>query len=81
MAPFYEEICADLQWNVDNNLLANMKAENDKKIKEFDDSLEDAEKNQGEVEVRDIMLKKAEYYSSIGAKVREDLEAVFSTNW
>lgn len=68
MAPFYEEICADLQWNVDNNLLANMKAENDKKIKEFDDSLEDAEKNQGEVEVRDIMLKKAEYYSSIGAK-------------
>ena len=73
MAPFYEEICVDLQWNVDSSLLTNMKAENEKKIKEFDDSLEDAEKNQGEVEVRDIMLKKAEYYSSIGAKVCEKI--------
>ncbi|ESN93411.1 hypothetical protein HELRODRAFT_103503 [Helobdella robusta] len=68
MAPFYEELCADLQWKLDTNLLEHMKSENEKKLKELDDSLEDAEKNQGEMEIRDIMLKKAEYYSSIGAK-------------
>lgn len=69
MAPFYEEVCNDLGWPVDNTLLENMKKENELKLKELDDSMADAEKNQGEMEVRDIMLKKAEYYSSIGAKV------------
>lgn len=68
MAPFYEEVCAELKWTVDKKLLDSMKAANEKKLKELDDAVEDAEKNQGEVEVRDLMLKKAEYYSSIGAK-------------
>lgn len=69
MAPFYEEVCNDLGWNVDAALLENMKKDNEIKLKELDDSMVDAETNQGEMEVRDIMLKKAEYYSSIGAKV------------
>lgn len=68
MAPFYEEVCNDLGWNVDAALLENMKKDNEIKLKELDDSMVDAETNQGEMEVRDIMLKKAEYYSSIGAK-------------
>lgn len=69
MAPFYEEVCSDLGWNVETALLEKMKKDNEIKLKEFDDSMVDAETNQGEMEVRDIMLKKAEYYSSIGAKV------------
>lgn len=69
MSPFYEDLCKDLGWKLDEELLARMKEENEKKLKELDDSFEDAEKNQGEIEVRDTLLKKAEYYSSIGAKV------------
>jgi 26S proteasome regulatory subunit N7 len=69
MAPFYEEVCSILGWSVDTQLLSAMKAANEVKLKEIDDSIADAEKNQGEMEVRDFMLKKAEYYSSIGAKV------------
>ncbi len=46
-----------------------MKAANETKLKEFDSSIEDAEQNLGETEVRDFMLKKAEYYCRIGEKV------------
>ena len=70
MAPFYEEVCADLGWPVDKPLLEKMKAANEAKIQEIDSSIDDAEKNLGETEVRDFMLKKAEYYSRIGAKVQ-----------
>ena len=71
MAPFYEEVCTDLGWKLDTNLLEEMKVENETSLKQLDASLADAEKNQGEMEVRDFMLKKAEYYSSIGAKVNQ----------
>ena len=69
MAPFYEELCKELGWQLDTGLLQKMKEENEKKLQELDATLDDAEKNQGEIEVRDTLLKKAEYYSSIGAKV------------
>ena len=69
MAPFYQQLCEDLGWVVDQPLLDSMKQANDAKLKELDDQIADAEKNQGEMEVRDFMLKKAEYYSSIGDKV------------
>lgn len=68
MAPFYEEVCADLGWTVEKPLLEKMKAANEAKLQEMDNSIEDAEKNLGETEVRDFMLKKAAYYSRIGAK-------------
>jgi len=71
MAPFYEQLCEDLGWAVDQPLLDSMKQANDAKLKELDDQIADAEKNQGEMEIRDFMLKKAEYYSSIGDKVHE----------
>lgn len=45
-----------------------MKKKNDEKIKEFDFAIEDAEKNLGEMEVREANLAKAEYYSLIGDK-------------
>jgi len=73
MAPFYEEVCHDLGWKVEEKLLATMKAANEEKLKQLDEAIEDAEKNLGETEIRDAMLSKAEHLSRIGDKVRDDL--------
>lgn len=69
MAPLYEEVCKDLSWPVDNNLLETMKKINEEQLKKLDDAIEDAEKNLGEMEVREAYLNKAEYLSRIGSKV------------
>lgn len=71
MAPFYEELCKDLKWKCDENLLKKMKAANEAELKKLDVSIEDAEKNLGETEVREFMLKKAEYLCKIGDKVNK----------
>lgn len=68
MAPFYEEVCKDLGWPVDNALLDSMKKANEETLKKLDDAIEDAEKNLGEMEVREAFLNKAEYLSRIGSK-------------
>ncbi|XP_070498185.1 26S proteasome non-ATPase regulatory subunit 6 [Chironomus tepperi] len=68
MAMFYEETCTELGWTVDQQLLAEMKAVNAKKIEELDAVIEDAEKNLGEMEVREANLKKSEYLCRIGDK-------------
>jgi energy-converting hydrogenase Eha subunit H len=69
MAPFYEQLCKDLKWKCDENLLKNMKVANETELKRLDVAIEDAEKNLGETEVREFMLKKAEYLCKIGDKV------------
>lgn len=69
MAPFYEEVCRDLDWKVDQVLLAKMKSANDEQLKELEETIEDAEKNLGEMEVREANLKKSEYLCRIGDKV------------
>ena len=69
MAPLYEEVCADLKWPVDKALLAKMKEANEKKLKELDETLKDAEENLGETEVRDVHYSRAEYLCKIGDKV------------
>ena len=69
MAPFYEEVCKDLDWQVDASLLNTMKNSNTENLKKLDEAIEDAEKNLGETEIRDFMLEKAEYLSKIGEKV------------
>lgn len=68
MAPLYEEVCKDLSWPVDNILLENMCKANEEQLKKLDDAIEDAEKNLGEMEVREAFLNKAEYLSRIGSK-------------
>lgn len=68
MAPFYEEVCRDLDWPVDEALLAKMKAKNEEQLKELDSTIEDAEQNLGEMEVREANLKKSEHLCRIGAK-------------
>lgn len=68
MAPFYELVANDLSWPIDPKLLGEMKAINAKKIEELDAIIEDAEKNLGEMEVREANLKKSEYLCRIGDK-------------
>lgn len=69
MAPFYEEVCRDLNWPVDQKLLSDMKTANEEKLKQLEETIEDAEKNLGEMEVREANLKKSEYLCRIGDKV------------
>ncbi|KAF5291476.1 hypothetical protein FQR65_LT01788 [Abscondita terminalis] len=68
MAPWYVLVCQDAGWKVETTLLNKMKTKNDEQIKKLDEAIEDAEKNLGEMEVREAYLKKAEYYSRIGDK-------------
>lgn len=69
MAPFYEECCETLNWHLDTELLHHMQAVNAQRLKELEEAIEDAEKNLGEMEVREANLKKSEYLCRIGAKV------------
>lgn len=68
MAPFYDECCRDLGWAVENKLMEKLKQANTEQLKKLDDAIQDAEKNLGEMEVREANLKKAEYLSRIGDK-------------
>lgn len=68
MTAFYLEVCHDLGWKTDDALVARMKAANEAEIRRLDEAVEDAEKNLGDTEVREFMLKKGEYYSKIGDK-------------
>lgn len=68
MAPFYEETCRDLGWPLDQTLLRAMKETNEKKLQELDAAIEDADKNLGEMEVREANLKKSEFLCRIGDK-------------
>lgn len=74
MAPYYESLCKDLNWQLDGELLNKMKKANDEELKRLDDVLEDAEKSLGESEIRDAMMAKAEYLIRIGDKVSEVIE-------
>lgn len=68
MAPFYQELCRELNWKVDQALLKRMKGANTVDLQKLDDTIQDAEKNLGEMEVRDASLAKAEYLCKIGDK-------------
>lgn len=54
---------------MDNRLLTQMKEVNDAKLKTLDATIEDAEKNLGEMEIREANLARAEYLSIIGERV------------
>jgi len=68
MARFYEDTCNEMSWPIDRVKLQKMKDENKKKLSELEEKIEDAEKNQGETEIRDAMLAKAEFLCKIGEK-------------
>lgn len=68
MTPFYKEVCAEFSWPLDNVLVDTMSKANKEKMEALDGKLEDAKKNLGETEVRDVWLEKGEYLCVIGDK-------------
>ncbi|VDM04929.1 unnamed protein product [Schistocephalus solidus] len=69
MTPYYKHVCKQLHLNVDQALVDQMQAANVEKLKELDEKIKNAEKNEGETEIRESMLAKAHYLSKIGNKV------------
>lgn len=70
MAPFYKTVVEELQAPFDEGLYDTMVAKNEEELKKFDEKATDAEQNQGETEVNEAFLSKADYYAEIGDKVR-----------
>ena len=62
------QVCEQLKWKLDDQLLKKMQTQNEEQLKKSEESIEDAEKNLGEMEVREAHLAKAEYLSLIGDK-------------
>ncbi|KAL3290045.1 hypothetical protein HHI36_023416 [Cryptolaemus montrouzieri] len=69
MAPLYKVLCDRFKWEVDKKLLGEMKFFNDLELVKLDETIQDAEQNLGEMEVREAYLRKAEFYSRIGDKL------------
>ena len=55
MGPYYEHLCGTFGWAVDEALLAGMKEKNEAELKALQDQKEDAEKNQGDMEILDAL--------------------------
>ncbi len=66
MAPFYASLCKELGWRTDAALDKRLREKNEAKMKELQEKLEDAEKNEGESEIREALQAKAEYLAQIG---------------
>ena len=67
-APLYEYVCKELKWPVDAKLMASLKEKNKESLESMDSAISDAKENLGESEVRESLLKKAEYLAQIGDK-------------
>jgi len=78
-APLYEYVCKELQWTADAKLMDTFKEKNKEKLAALDVAINDAKENLGESEVREALLKKAEFLAQIGDK-EATIEAVRQTN-
>lgn len=68
MTPYYEIVCNDLQWKVDNDVLNAMKENNMKAIEEYDKEIDYALNNLTAVDIKYSYLNKGNYLSKIGDK-------------
>jgi len=69
MLPYYEKyLCPDVLGAVDEALKAKMQKANDEELKKIEEKIQDATENFGDIEVRDAMLAKADFYNRIGDK-------------
>lgn len=66
LGPLYEQLSEELQWPVDADRLAKLRAANTEKLEAFDSKIKDAEENLGDVEVREARAAKAFYLCKIG---------------
>lgn len=68
MAPYYEKVCEELEWQKDDNLLREMQERNVKALEAFDEEIEYAVDNLSVIEAKEAYLNKANYLSQIGDK-------------
>jgi 26S proteasome regulatory subunit N7 len=69
MAPFYKVMTEELQLPLDQALYDSMVSNNEEELKKFDEKAANAEQNEGETEVNEALLAKADYYAKIADKV------------
>jgi len=69
MLPYYEKyLCPAALGPVDEKLKVEMKKQNDADLAKIDERIEDAKDNLGDMEVRDALIAKAEFFNRIGDK-------------
>lgn len=68
MIGLYKDICTELNWPQDKMLVDGMQKNVDTKIKALDEAIQNAITNEGESEIKNSMLARAEYLVSIGDK-------------
>jgi 26S proteasome regulatory subunit N7 len=68
MTKFYLEVCEQFKLEVNHQWVEEINKENEVKLKEFEDKIEDAVKNLGETEVRECHLAKSEFLLRTGDK-------------
>ena len=68
LAPLYEQLCQQHNFQMDTALLEKMKSVNKKELDELKAEIEEAKTNAGETEIREATQAVAEYYAHIGDK-------------
>lgn len=69
MAPYYEKhLCPTHLGPADEAFLTAMKKANEEELAKLEDKIKDAKENLGDMEVRDALLAKAEFFNRVGDK-------------
>jgi len=69
MLPYYEKhLCPSPLGPADEALKAELKAKNDEDLEKLEERITDAKENLGDIEIRDALLAKAEFFNRIGDK-------------
>lgn len=85
MTQLYRDVSSELKLTVNNSVLEEMETKNKEELEKLTQAIENAEKNEGESEVREAMVKKCEYLTLIGDKdgslkmLKETLEKTNTT--
>lgn len=66
MLPFYKTLCQNYKWDVDNELVSQLEAENNEQLSQLKKNLADAREAQGEEDVRLALQNLALFYLRIG---------------
>ena len=71
MSPYYRALvtCTTVVIESDQTLLEKMEKENEEELKKLDERLQEAEKQEGEMEISDALKARANFFTRIGDKV------------
>merc|ERR1712184_17925 len=70
MATWHKYLVENGTLKADKKLQTELETRVEKKLKEFDEKIATAEKEEGDVDVRDAMVDRAEYLAKTGDRVR-----------